>query len=133
MNIKELRIGNSVLFNDERVKIVAIDFSEGEPFVLLDNKEIWVSSWMHATMLEPIPITEELLKELGFEEVVEEGLNMFIRFVSAKGCPFGSYIMRVRNLDDEWEFEIPPIYLMRGKYLHELENFVFMTTKKELI
>lgn len=138
MDIRELRINTSVLFNDERVKITAIDFSEEEPFVLIDNKELWVSSWMHATMLKPIPITEELLKELGFEEekepeeewdygiekvfmkdfINDDGVLDFVSLAQYEG---GLYQLQVLGT------------LAYVRNLHELESYVYMTTKQEQI
>lgn len=127
VSIKELRIGNHVLWNGERVKVDEISIGGAVGLIRQDG-----SDWFgyDAFRLEPIPITEELLTELGFEKEYdlhfdyvkkfENELSLFITLHS-NGC------MRIEVWDNTKH---------RGNmichYLHELETFVFMTTKKEL-
>ena len=115
---------------------MAIDLSEGEPFVLIDNKEIWVSSWMHTTMLKPIPITEELLKELGFEKSTDNIIEVPI-FTKTIENDFHIEVKKFHGYD-EWRFHVDDcdhdsVGSLDLHYLHEAETFVYLTTKKELI
>lgn len=68
VDIKSLRIGSHVDFNGRRVKIkaivediVAFDYPQ-------DEKQLLLSPNAYDEFLSPIPITPDLLKELGLEE-----------------------------------------------------------------
>lgn len=131
IDIKELRIGNHVLYDGERVKIDQIQ--QFGDIGLVDITYTLVSP----KDLSPIPITEELLKELGFEEEKEpeEGWYYGIEKVFKK--EFDSLI--------EEDYFISMAQYEGGLYqlqvlgtiayvrnLHELQDYVFMTCKKEL-
>lgn len=133
MDIRELRIGSHVLYEGERVKIDQI--SQFGNIGLVDIAHTLVSP----KDLSPIPITEELLKELGFEEDEEP----------EDGWDYGIEKVFSKEYDAPIECEYPCVSVaqyQRGLYhlqvegttayvrdLHTLQNFVFMTTKKELI
>ena len=81
--------------------------------------------------LEPIPITEELLTELGFVNT-----SSTRRIVYTKGCEYDGLWVEVRNLKDQWEVFVSNNDWdgrMAVRYLHELEAFLYLTTKTELI
>lgn len=82
--------------------------------------------------LEPIPITEELLTELGFEKrksgpfAKEYALNswIFITLYATKElCKVNIYPSDPRKEASS----------VLGCYLHEIEQFLYLTTKTELI
>lgn len=139
IDIRELRIGSSVLFNDERVKVRSIaDINPFEPGVLVKSskqKSLWKTT---PESLSPIPITEELLKELGFEEEKPQG----------EGWDYGIEKVFMKEFDSpiEEDYFISLAQYEGGLYqlqvlgtiayvrdLHTLQNFVYLTTKKELI
>lgn len=130
MDIRELRIGNSVLFGDKRVKVEGVVIQNGIVFFENDNA--------YVDMLDPIPITEELLKELGFEEEKPQG----------EGWDYGIEKVFMKEFDSpiEEDYFISMAQYEEGLYqlrvlgtlvyvrnLHELESYLYMTTKKELI
>ena len=133
IDIRELRIGNHVLYDGKRVKIDQI--SQFGNIGLVDITCTLVSP----KDLSPIPITEELLKELGFEEEKEpeEGWDYGIEKVFSKEydapleCeyPFVSVAQYQRGLY-HLQVEGTTAYV---RYLHELQGYVYLTTKKELI
>lgn len=129
IDIKELRIGNHVLLDGERVEIDEISISGQIGCITQDSDWLGVDA---NDRLDPIPITEDLLTELGFEKNEDElqynyikrneyKLNFFITLIDDNFIRIGVWHKTVWHGD------------FRCQYLHELENFVFMTTKKELI
>lgn len=129
IDVRELRIGNHVMWNGERVRIDEISIGGVVGCILQDG-----SDWFgyNADKLDPIPITEELLIELGFEKnntdldldyekFPKDGLGIFIKGVKEN-------LIRV----EIWDNVIKKGNML-CQYLHELETFVFMTTKKELL
>lgn len=118
IDIRELRIGSTVLYNGERVKVQRI---EGDDVI---DAIICERGWIPIKDLDPIPITEKLLKELGF---VEHGQCM--------GYPFWrkDRIEAQRLHDAKWRVDFNNGEYVVVKYLHEAEAFVYLTTKQELI
>ena len=133
MDIRELRINSSVLYEGERVKIDQI--SQFGNIGLVDISHTLVSP----KDLSPIPLTEELLKELGFEEEKPQG----------EGWDYGIEKVFRKEYNALIEDEYPYISLAQyegGLYqlqvagtiayvrnLHELQGYIYLTTKKELI
>ena len=129
IDIRDLRINNTVWFNDKRVKITAIDNMDDEPFVKTNFRD---DKWLHAKLIDPIPITQELLKELGFEvRVLTYKLKaeieideFFISLDKVKNADFFELYIYNQSLRESQN--------MLVRDLHTLQNFVFITTKKEL-
>lgn len=123
IDVKSLRIGNLVLLDGERVEIDEI---------CMDGLVTYNSYFgTDVEKLDPIPITEELLKELGFEKIkdpqydyakrYENNRKLFVTIIT-------SGVVRIEAWDN---------VIHRGnmicQYLHEIQNFTFMTQGKELI
>ena len=128
MDIRELRINTSVLFNDEQVKVVAMDCEDTiGGFVKHEGNE----KWHYILEYKPIPITEELLKELGFDNGWQgtfDGYEITVTEQCEFGYSMGAYDVSIKNV-----MTSSHIATIDGiKYLHELEQFVFLTCKKEL-
>ena len=141
MDIRELRIGNSVLVNGVKAKVIDIhkdvmnwDKSPYRIFVEGISPEtgelMQVGAFVASDSVQPIPITEELLKELGFEKSETnqydwykyiDDFSIFIKIFKRGRCRAEVYS------------EFSHHGNMVCYYLNELEQFVFMTTKKELI
>ncbi|WP_305156209.1 hypothetical protein [uncultured Muribaculum sp.] len=68
IDIKSLRIGSHIDFNGRRVKIKAIVEDSVAFDYTQDEKQLYLSPNAYDEFLSPIPITSELLKELGFED-----------------------------------------------------------------
>lgn len=82
VDIKSLRIGSHVMWNGKRRKVDAIT-EEGMAFRIADTeRKMYDSATIES--VEPIAITPELLKELGFEDdktdIVKRGGGYFICF-----------------------------------------------------
>ena len=144
IDIKELRIGNHIICNGVRAKVVDLQTCRfGNKTALhisvmgispQTGEEKIVGAMADSDYIQPIPITEDLLTELGFE------IRPFKYLLKAEKYLSGyDEIVMLERLKGEDKFEVY-IYLAKEethkthlKYLHELENFVFMTTKKEMI
>ena len=126
---KELRVGAHISINGERVRIEQI----ASDYIGLKHKEGDYSGYPpDRDRIEPIPITAELLEELGFEKRKSGSFAkeyapdswMFITLHATKGlCKVGIY-------------PADPIREVSGFlncYLHELESFLYLITKTELI
>lgn len=123
IDIRELNIGNSVLFNGKRVKVEGVVIQNGIVFFENDNA--------YADTLDPIPITEELLTELGFSDA-HENTTTYIKKI-------GEHFIYLIKINGEETYDLSIIHnngirnvTIEVKYLHELEQFTFMTCKTEL-
>lgn len=121
ISIKELRIGNHVLLDGERVEIDEISISGQVGCITQDNDWLGVDA---NDRLDPIPITEELLKELGFEKYKEGWIDDI-----KQDYPI---FIKIKSHENKNYVSVGGSSLF-FKYLHEFETFVYMTTKKELI
>ena len=99
--------------------------------------------------LEPIPITEELLTELGFEKVtLQTRPKPIIQYVDAESIKAQAEDLNVRvvpRITIQYINVTNPFWSvsaygekmednkMTVRYLHELEQFLYLTTKTELI
>lgn len=148
---KELHIGSHVKYQDKIYRVFAIDERKQQVELCVyatNTNRISKSLICGIESINPIPITEELLTELGFEkEVYDRYTNPKSRFIDketarrkAKGIvlivpritiqyinvtnPFWSVFVYGENMKDN---------KMAVRYLHELESFLYLTTKTELI
>lgn len=129
MDIRELRIGNHVLYDGERMEVKAIDSEEEEICGLVGDR------WTMADEedIAPIPITENLLKELGFEVRV-------LTYRLKAEIEIDEFLISLNKMKNADFFELY-IYNqalresqnMLVRELHTLQNFVYLTTKQELI
>lgn len=139
---KELRIGSHVMVNGVRARVILIDEPKDKhempSCTLLRFKTLIDREWRDcgcpadSDKVKPIPITAELLTELGFEKRESGSFAkeyapdswMFITLHATKGlCKVGIY-------------PADPIREVSGFlncYLHELESFLYLITKTELI
>lgn len=121
IDIHSLHIGSHLLFNGERHEVTSIrDYGESY-YMELDNK--WRNKYS-CEALSPIPITEELLTELGFEKHMEG----WIKDINQDYPIF----IKIKSLEDKNYVSVGGSSLFFS-YLHELESFVYLTTKQRLI
>lgn len=132
VNPKELRIGSHVMVDGVRARVIRIDEPKDEheipPCTLLRFKALIDGEWREcggpadSDKVEPIPITAELLEELGFEEKKDTYFNdWYIRSLkltndTGRACPYWPYNSQIRL-----------------EYLHELETLYYMIYGEELI
>lgn len=136
IDIRELRIGSHIKCGDDICRIVCIDadVDEATPVIRAERRDkrgvYHYPTTLNPDYIEPIPITSDLLRELGFEhEIVawEKIINpeQWIYL-------YGDECLKKYN------FRIHYAPLNSGlfgecRYLHELETFLYLTTKKELV
>lgn len=108
IDVRELRIGNWVIFNGA-------------------NSEVTISQLSHNlhNYFEPIPLTPEILEKCGFTEIANSG-----DFYSEQ-YNFGLNKESDGNFSvyNNYDLEIKNIQL---KHLHQLQNLVFLLTNQEL-
>lgn len=132
IDIKELRIGNHVLLDGEKVKIVTLDADHFDKYISIGVKneqgDVWIVS---PNDIQPIPITEELLTELGFEKDNDLHFDYAKRFENKL-----SFFITLHD-NGGLRIEVWDNHIHKGnmicRFLHEMESFIYLTTNKELI
>lgn len=129
VDIKSLRIGSHVMWNGKRRKVDAIT-EDSIAFRIADTEQKMYDS---ATIesVEPIAITPELLKELGFQFRKSAGGSWCI---SDKK---GGYFYATVCSDSTCVVTHYPDFGFQSRvvctYLHELEAFAYLIAQTELI
>lgn len=116
IDIKQLRIGSHISINGERVEVESLQGSDLVGCITPDNDWFATESWR----FEPIPITSELLSELGFRK--EDG---FMRLWSKGDNGHFSYI-EFSAIRDKWRLYPSGTDGSHTivRYLHEAELFL---------
>lgn len=137
---KTLRIGSHVMVNGVRARVILIDEPKDKhempSCTLLRFKTLIDREWRDcgcpadSDKVKPIPITAELLTELGFEKSEDN--------IRRKIFTPNQWIYICRDNDKDYynariHSDINMNTSFRCKYLHELEAFLYLTTKTELI
>lgn len=115
VNVKQLRIGSHILVNGKRERVRGLDEDNG----LIIR---FPAEYVNANDVEPIPITAELLKELGFVNTSSSR-----RITYTKGSEYEDSWIEFKNLKGRWE-----IFVSKDnwdgrtvvRYLHEAEAFL---------
>lgn len=119
IDIKELRVGAHVSIGGERREVFGLGCGRVS---YLPHPLSSIAESVLAEEVEPIPITEELLTELGFHEVKDtyfsDWHNGWLKITNNTG-------------------QAKPYWVYNGfiklYYLHQLEALYYATTKTELI
>lgn len=113
VDIKSLRVGSHILFNGKRERVRGLDEDNG----LIVR---FPAEYVMACEVEPIPITAELLVELGFKK--EDG---FMRLWSKDDNGHFSYI-EFSAIRDKWRLYPSGTDGSQTvvRYLHEAEAFL---------
>jgi hypothetical protein len=146
MTAKELRIGNYVMINDKVVMVdnltdTGINFEVGGGYYAGEGTleysayfEKWGSFGLSA-VVEPIPLTPELLEKIGFEE--DEawpdmyGGRRWNRIVG--DMETGIKDMAITESNGKIEFQMWPLEEpLEIEYLHQLQNLYFALTGEEM-
>ena len=141
--VSDLRIGNWV-YDDVHTQFPMFIRAIGEDYVCLDfdcnEGDLWEST---PDDVEGIPLTEELLEKIGFKLNPNEGggrsvytkriklevaREIFIRVcVDSGGISITDRVQISKGLEKRRVHSTIAQF-----FLHELQNFVFQTTKQEL-
>lgn len=143
IDVRDLAIGNWV-YDGERTQFPMWVQTIGEDYVYLNFEGNEADPWESTPEeLHGIPLTEELLEKLGFMYSDKDSIwtsvftskirvdeNRTIRIL---------YAPKVGSVTLADRFEVDKGHSVRYEhstikvyYLHELQNFVFMTTKQQL-
>lgn len=146
IDIRELRINTSVLLDGKRVKITElakVGLVYGVKFA--DNE-----TWYDLSEIQPIPLTPELVKELGFfeSEMAKDSPTLHGIYIDpymvklAKESKGDFPKIPTDELFQLWHVKLPnkygewKIFANKGEvyvsYLHELENMYYYLTGREL-
>lgn len=147
MDIRKLRIGNSLYYGDEIVKVKGIDVTQIMVWVSDNNSKPFPTL---LDGLEPIPLTPELVKELGFfeSEMAKDTPTLHGIYVDpymvklAKESKGDFSKIPTDELFHLWHIKLPnkygewKIFSNKGEiyvsYLHELENMYHYLTGRKL-
>ena len=127
IQINELRIGNLVKWYD--VSKVLELHSEKNKFdnVCIECEESF--EWTEYNKLEPIPLTEEWLLKVGFQE--RKDTSNFSNFWIGENPLTRDWLFVIKGFKEDNDF-----FFMNGfhkiKYVHQLQNLYFALTGAEL-
>lgn len=141
--IKELTVGSWVYDGDKTQFPMYVCSVMHDGYVTLDFKSNEGMPWdSNAKDLEGIPLTEELLEKIGLKDTFNGEKTLYSmmlkvsdkRHISINVClDCGSV-----SVADMTEAKFPEVnvrlcsYTTNIKFLHELQNFIFLTTKQQL-
>ena len=146
VDIKSIRIGSHILVNGVRARVERLStlrYDKNEAFHLLvrgispDTGAVGeVGCFVDDDAVEPIAITPELLKELGFEYHEYDNGNLwewrfddlykaygYLEFDEDTTTLWRGRLWHMKEIETEFRVE----------YLHELENLFYMFYEKDLI
>lgn len=142
IDIHDLCIGNWV-YDGERTQFPMFIQTIGEDYVYLnfDGNE---GDAFESTPedLQGIPLTEELLEKMGFKESYAEGVkfhSLFFKVNDKKHLHLSIRLDKQRaDISEVTQKNFPNAevqlrsHIVDMKFLHELQDFVFLTTKQQL-
>jgi len=142
INIHDLCIGNWV-YDGERAQFPMWVQTIGEDYVYLDFEgnegDLWEST---PEELQGIPLTEELLEKMGFKESYAEGVkfhSLFFKVNDKKHLHLSIRLDKQRtDISEITQKNFPEAevklrsHIENMRFLHELQNFLFLTTKQQL-
>lgn len=136
IDAKELTQDCHVSFAGDRATVEDIDYFRGRVSLGINcaNQRILVLP----KSLEPIPITEELLEEIsaGKHEKSDKHGDYFVCVWTIGEYQIEFRIIGDRNIVAIRDYAEPQTLIaesMNVRYLHELEVFVYLTTKQKLL
>lgn len=120
VDVKQLRIGSHVDFNGRRVRIKAIVEDSVAFDYTQDEKQLYLSPNAYDEFLSPIPITPELLAELGFQYRDDTYWERWF---------LGGFDIERKEGSSYFDYNSE----IRLEYLHELEDLYYLIYGVELI
>lgn len=122
IDTRQLTIGSHISVDGKRVRVdeILTVRPEGQPIKLTVSRNKLVDGFVSIEDVEPIPLSPELLAELGFEW-------------KDNGCWShwwkGNFHLSRRGKSSYWDYEGD----LSVQYLHELENLYYLIYGTELI
>ena len=140
--VQDLCIGNWV-YDGERTQFPMCVQAIGEDYVYLNFTENESDPWESEPKdLFGIPLTEELLEKMGFKESYAEGVkfhSLFFKVNDKKHLHLSIRLDKQRaDISEVTQKNFPNAevrlhsHIEDMKFLHELQNFLFLTTKQQL-
>lgn len=129
MKITELRLGNHVKFKEYIFSVIEIGTERGAMISIDIVKQVTINDKLniHIEAVRPIPITEDILLQLGFKSVGLSG------FVFQKKVSSGNYFT-IESDCGLWypHFNNQLCSIAEFKYIHQLQNLYYAITGSEL-
>lgn len=142
IDIRDLTIGNCVFDgNHTNFPMQITSLSEGYVTMSFPSNEgmDWEST---PDELQGIPLTEEMLEKMGFKESYAEGVkfhSLFFKVNDKKHLHLSIRLDKKRaDISEITQKNFPEAevklrsHIENMRFLHELQNFVFLTTKQQL-
>lgn len=119
INVRELNVGNLVFDEDLMPMYIAgvWPVNQGKQYRFIDS----AGNTGNINLLQPIPLTEDILLKAGFEVTATDALLLPIYLVKGFDC------YRIHLTDGDNGLDIQPIH-----YLHQLQNLHFSLVGEEL-
>ena len=131
------------MYDGERTQFPMFIRGIGEDYAYLDfpqnEGDLWESKQED---LEGIPLTEELLEKMGFKESYAEGVkfhSLFFKVNDKKHLHLSIRLDKQRaDISEITQKNFPEAevklrsHIENMRFLHELQNFLFLTTKQQL-
>ena len=140
--VQDLCIGNWV-YDGERTQFPMFVQAIGEDYVYLNFTENESDPWESEPKdLFGIPLTEELLEKMGFKESYAEGVkfhSLFFKVNDKKHLHLSIRLDKQRaDISEITQKNFPEAevklrsHIENMRFMHELQNFLFLTTKQQL-
>ena len=122
IDAKELRIGNLVEYDGHELSVFGLTESDVE--IRLPGG--YAPEWVMLYFCKPIPLTEEWLLRMGFQDCYSE-------FIGPVTISWGQKIVSTGERQTFYlDGEIPDAWKIRIQSVHQLQNIVFTLTGEEL-
>lgn len=142
IDVRDLTIGCYV-YDGDRTKFPMYVQTIGEDYVYLNFEgnegDLWEST---PDELQGIPLTEELLEKMGFKKSHAEGAKFHSLFFKVNDQMHLHLSIRLdkkrSDISEVTQKNFPEAevklrsHIENMRFLHELQNFVFLTTKQQL-
>ena len=124
MEIKHVRIGNSLLLYGEVVKVTEIGFKNDDYYLRVEGKK----NGYYLDQFKPIGLFEDVLLDNGFKKRGEFWFDLYLDEITKLTLSW--------HPDGRIDFEISinknTFDISHIKYLHQLQNLHFILANKEL-
>lgn len=124
MDVRDLRIDDTVLYNNKKYRIERIEKVDTEEIMIRNEYE---RQWSKVINLQPIPITDELLEKIGFKKSIRVKRSRSCGFFSNIGNILiwheyekGKYIIRI--VSNKLSVVLTIKYI---SYLHQLQHELY--------
>jgi len=122
MKAEDFRVGNLVRVKSSKVAIPIT-------LIRLSNFSVGMED------IEPIPVTEGVLSDFGFEKVVDNrGVTGYVEYELCVGQV--NIVVEKEKLpkyeDDEFKFYLDDCYLKHIEYVHQVQNLYYAVSGEEL-